>query len=77
MDSMILSFYGLQIGVLSLTESYINKHSPDYPVGRSRLEALSVFACAFIMTMASVEVIQFSVIDIVAGVEGKLCHGFC
>jgi hypothetical protein len=31
------------------------RHSPDYPVGRSRLEALSVIACAFIMSMASVE----------------------
>jgi hypothetical protein len=32
-----------------------HRHSPDYPVGRSRLEALSVIACAFIMSMASVE----------------------
>lgn len=42
-------------GVLSLADTYIAKHSPDYPVGRSRLEALSVMACAFIMSMASVE----------------------
>lgn len=42
-------------GVLSLADSYISKHSPDYPVGRSRLEALSVIACAFIMSMAAVE----------------------
>ncbi len=36
-------------------ELYMHRHSPDYPVGRSRLEALSVIACAFIMSMASVE----------------------
>ncbi len=42
-------------GVLALADSYISRHSPDYPVGRSRLEALSVIACAFIMSMASVE----------------------
>lgn len=41
--------------VLATAESYIAKHSPYYPVGRSRLEALSVIACAFIMSMASVE----------------------
>ena len=41
--------------VLALADSYMNKHSPYYPVGRSRLEALSVIACACIMSMASVE----------------------
>lgn len=41
--------------VLAYAEKYIMEHSPDYPVGRSRLEALSVIACAFIMSMASVE----------------------
>lgn len=41
--------------VLSLADQYIARHSPEYPVGRSRLEALSVIACAFIMSMASVE----------------------
>lgn len=41
--------------VLATAQSYISKHSPYYPVGRSRLEALSVIACAFIMSMASVE----------------------
>jgi divalent metal cation (Fe/Co/Zn/Cd) transporter len=33
----------------------MSKHSPNYPIGRSRLEALSVIACACIMSMASVE----------------------
>lgn len=42
-------------GVLALAENYISKFSPDYPVGRSRLEALSVIACAFIMSTASLE----------------------
>ena len=41
--------------VLTYAEKYITQHSPDYPVGRSRLEALSVIACSFIMSMASVE----------------------
>ncbi len=41
--------------VLSLAQRYIAKHSPNYPVGRSRLEALSVIGCAFIMCMASIE----------------------
>lgn len=53
--------------VLSMADRYMNKHSPDYPVGRSRLEALSVIACAFIMSMASIEVIQFSGTDLYAG----------
>lgn len=58
--------------VLSLSELYINKHSPYYPVGRSRLEALSVIASAFIMMMASIEVIQFSIVDIIDGVDGQI-----
>jgi divalent metal cation (Fe/Co/Zn/Cd) transporter len=48
------------------------RHSPDYPVGRSRLEALSVMVCAFIMSFASLEVIQFSLADIVSGLNGTL-----
>lgn len=58
--------------VLSLAERYIGSHSPNYPVGRSRLEALSVLACASIMIMASIEVIQFSVVDIINGLKGEL-----
>jgi divalent metal cation (Fe/Co/Zn/Cd) transporter len=41
--------------ILSQAERYMAKHSKDYPVGRSRLEGLSVIACAFIMTVASIE----------------------
>jgi cation diffusion facilitator family transporter len=57
-------------GVLSLAEIYIARHSPDYPVGRSRLEALSVLACASIMIMASIEIIQFSIIDLINAANG-------
>ena len=42
-------------GVLAISYSYSVKYSSNYPVGRSRLEALSVIACSFIMSMASVE----------------------
>jgi cation diffusion facilitator family transporter len=58
--------------VLSLAERYMSRHNPDYPVGRSRLEALSVLASASIMTMASTEVIQFSVIDLINGINGNI-----
>lgn len=60
----------LSQAILSLAERYMGKHNPDYPVGRSRLEALSVLAAASIMSMASVEVIQYSAIDIANGVQG-------
>ena len=39
---------------------------------RSRLQALSVLVCAFIMSFASIEVIQFSIVDIVSGLNCKL-----
>jgi cation diffusion facilitator family transporter len=58
--------------VLSLAAKYSRKHNPDYPVGRSRLEALSVLACAFIMIMASMEVVQFSINDLVNGFNGEI-----
>ena len=41
--------------------------SPQYPVGRARLEALGVIGCACIMSMASLEVIQYSGIDLYNG----------
>ena len=58
--------------VLSLSEIYSNRYSADYPVGRSRLEALSVLACAFIMIIASIEVVQFSFLDIYDGLNGQI-----
>lgn len=58
--------------VLSWAEWYINRHNPDYPVGRSRLEALSVLGCSAIMIMASIEVIQFSAVDLNSGLNGEI-----
>ena len=62
----------LSQAVLSVATRYIRRHDPDYPVGRSRLEALSVLASAGIMTMASIEVIQFACIDLIEGLEGRI-----
>jgi cation diffusion facilitator family transporter len=58
--------------VMSAAEKYMAKHSEKYPVGRARLEALSVLGCAAIMIMASVEVIQFSIQDLISGFEGQI-----
>ena len=58
--------------VLALAVKYINIHSEDYPVGRSRLEALSVLACATLMIVASVEVIQGSITDMYSGFNGRI-----
>ena len=44
--------------VISMSEALIRTPSPAYPVGRARLEALGVIACACIMSIASIEVIQ-------------------
>jgi cation diffusion facilitator family transporter len=64
----------LSQAILAVAENYILRHSPKYPVGRSRLEALSVIACAFIMSMAAVEVIQFSIEDLKSGFSGNRPH---
>ena len=53
--------------VLSMAEHFMTRTSPEYPVGRARLEALGVIGCAFIMSMASLEVIQYSASDLYAG----------
>ena len=45
-------------GVLASAESAVSQADDDYPVGRSRLEALAVMACAGIMSMASAFVVQ-------------------
>ena len=44
--------------ILALGDHYANKPSPEYPIGRSRIEALAVLACAAVMIVANVEVIQ-------------------
>lgn len=53
--------------VLSSAESRVQEHDENYPIGRSRLEALGVLGCAAVMVMASVEVVQFSVLDLYNG----------
>lgn len=57
--------------ILSTSEHYMNRYDQQYPVGRARLEALSVLACAFIMSFASIEVIQASCSDLYEGIANK------
>ena len=49
----------------------MRKHDERDPVGRARLEALAVIGCSSIMSFASIEVIQFSCIDLYRGVRGE------
>lgn len=58
--------------VLYIASRYMGVHHVDYPVGRSKLEALSVLACSAIMAITSIEVIQFSCYDLVAGFNGDI-----
>lgn len=44
----------------------------SFVIGRSGLEALSVLVCACIMTFISIEIIQFSMVDILNGINGDL-----
>ena len=50
----------LSQAILALMQHLMNTKHDDYPVGRHRLEALGVIACSCIMSMSSLEVIQFS-----------------
>ena len=56
--------------VLAAAQRHIRLHDARYPVGRARLEAFAVLACGTIMIMASVEVVQFSVMDLWRGTHG-------
>ena len=47
--------------VLSLMQYFMRTPNKNYPVGRARLEAVGVIACSCIMSVASIEVIQFSI----------------
>jgi len=58
--------------VLALAERYQALHHDEYPVGRSRLEALSVIALGMIMAFANIEVIQYSIATLVDGVNGDI-----
>jgi cation diffusion facilitator family transporter len=57
--------------VLSIAQRFMDVHNDKYPVGRSKLEALSVLGCAAIMAVTSVEVIQFSIADLIEGFSGN------
>lgn len=54
--------------VLSLAAKYMDEAHESYPIGRSKLEALSVLACSAIMTVCSIEIIQYSSIDLIDGI---------
>jgi len=60
--------------VLSWAEKRIARPTANYPVGRARLTSLSVIACASIMSMTSIEVIQFSCVDLWDGFQGRIPH---
>jgi cation diffusion facilitator family transporter len=57
--------------VLGAAEKYAHKWNKDYPLGRSRYEALGVLACSAIMIAASTEVVQFSALDLYHGMVYK------
>lgn len=50
-----------------MAEKYMRSANPRYPVGRTRLETVGVVACAIIMTIATIEVIQSAAEDLIAG----------
>lgn len=56
---------------LCFGDSYVKTHSPEYPIGRSGLEAVSILTMASIMTMASIEIIQYSAIELYDGMVSK------
>ncbi|CAL8462983.1 g2517 [Coccomyxa elongata] len=59
--------------VIALAEKYMRSADPRFPVGRTRLETVGVVACAIIMTIATIEVIQSAAEDLIAGfVRGEL-----
>lgn len=53
--------------MIALAEKYMRSADPRYPVGRTRLETVGVVACAVIMTIATIEVIQSAAADLVSG----------
>ena len=57
--------------VIALAEKYMRSADPRFPVGRTRLETVGVVACAVIMTIATIEVIQSALGDLYEG----LAHG--
>lgn len=64
--------------VLSVAEHSMARYDPRFPIGRGKLEALAVMGCACIMSIASLEVVQFSAWDLYAGFakgESSCCFG--
>lgn len=53
--------------VLSVAERSMARYHPAFPIGRGKLEALAVIACACIMSVASLEVAQYSAMDLYNG----------
>lgn len=53
--------------VLVIATRHVAVLHEKYPVGRSKLEALSVLACSAIMTVCNIEVIQYASIDLYRG----------
>ena len=47
----------------------MRRADPRFPIGRSRLEAVGVVACAVIMVLATIEVIQSSAEDLWDGFQ--------
>lgn len=45
----------------------MKRYNPRFPIGRGKLEALAVICCASIMSVASLEVVQFSALDLYNG----------
>ena len=61
--------------VIAIAEKYMRSADPRYPVGRTRLETVGVVACAVIMTIATIEVIQSAAMDLFNGfVKGAPCR---
>lgn len=54
--------------VIAIAEHKMRRADPRFPVGRTRLETVGVVACAVIMTLSTLEVIQSSSYDLYAGI---------
>ena len=54
--------------VLALADWQVGKVDPSYPVGKTRLQTVAVIACAVIMSIATLAVIQESAKSLYAGI---------
>ena len=53
--------------VIAVAEMKMRNADPRFPIGQTRLETVGVVACAVIMTLSTIEVIQSSAGDLVIG----------